>query len=155
MSKRTISMILAFAMILGSFSLVSAGSDIDGHWAREKIQYLLDEDIVEGYPDGEFKPNRAVTRAEFSRIINGALEFTEHGDVSFRDVSVGDWYYEDVVIAVGAGYLDGYTDNTVKPNNNITREEAATMIGRALAIEQLDEQSAEFTDIDEVQDYAK
>ena len=46
MTKRAISLILAFALILGSFNFVSAGSDIDGHWASREIQYLLNQGIV-------------------------------------------------------------------------------------------------------------
>lgn len=103
-------------------------SDIKGHWAEQKIQAWVDEELIQGYSDGSFKPNHFITRAEFMSLVNNAFGYSGQADISFKDVSADAWYYQVVSVASAAGYMDGYTDNTMKPANPITRQEAAKII---------------------------
>jgi len=105
-------------------------SDTAGHWAERYINTAIKENIINGYPDGRFRPDRAVTRAEFASMLNQALGNNGMENISFRDVSRGDWYYNDVAKAMSAAYTAGYDDNTFRPDNPITRQEAAVMISR-------------------------
>ena len=105
-------------------------SDTVGHWAESYINTAVEENIINGYPDGRFRPDRAVTRAEFASMINKALGNNGTASISFGDVSRGDWYYNDVAKALSAAYTAGYDDNTFRPDNPITRQEAAVMISR-------------------------
>ncbi len=105
-------------------------SDIGGHWAKEYINSAISRGIVKGYTDGTFKPDKAVTRAEFAAMVNKALGNTGSASIAFHDVSASEWYYQDISKAVAAAYVSGYSDNSFKPNNPITREEAAVMISR-------------------------
>lgn len=132
MKKKFLATLLAFIMIIPtSFTAHAAGvSDIDSHWAQKEIQYFIDKGFIVGYEDGTFRPDKTVTRAEFVRIVNMAFGFTDAENIKFKDVRANDWYYKDVAIGVKAGVISGYGDNTFRPNNNITREETASIIVR-------------------------
>ncbi len=145
--KRAVSFLCVLALILSMFpaqsfaenrsnaagSLPAAGanrSDVAGHWAEAQIGYLLEKGAVNGYQDGSFKPDQPITRAEFMAIVNRAFQFTEKAEISYTDVKAGAWYAEIVGQAKQAGYLGGYFDGTVRPNNKITRQEAASILAR-------------------------
>ncbi len=100
-------------------------SDLDEtHWAYEGINKLVGEGIIIGYPDGTFKPEGNITRAELVKIVNMVFEFTEIEEATdFTDVKAEDWFFDNVLIAQQAGYIVGYPDGTFKPNGLITREE--------------------------------
>lgn len=105
-------------------------SDISGHWAEKYIKSAISKGIVKGYSDGTFKPDKAVTRAEFASMVNKALGNTGTASISFHDVPSSEWYYSDISKAVAATYVAGYDDSSFKPNNPITREEASVIISR-------------------------
>ena len=156
MSKKVLSLVLAFAMILGSFSFVAAADFTDvpaDHYAAEEIKEMVEAGILEGHGDGTFTPNNSVTRAQFAAMVNRALGLTETGDAEFTDVDEDDWFYEDVLIAVENGYAEGVGEGRFAPNSYITRQDAATMIGRAFELE-ASETETDFTDADEIRDYA-
>lgn len=105
-------------------------SDTSGHWAENYINTAVNQKIITGYPDGRFLPDKAVTRAEFATMVNKALGNTGSATLTFTDVPYGEWFYNDVAKALSAAYTAGYDDNTFRPNNPITRQEAAVMISR-------------------------
>lgn len=105
-------------------------SDIRGHWAEKYINQAVSQGIIKGYQDGTFRPNNAVTRAEFVSMVNRALKCNGSTSISFNDVPYSQWYYSDVAKAVSATYVAGYEDNTFKPNNPISRQEVSVMISR-------------------------
>ncbi|MEG2199053.1 MAG: S-layer homology domain-containing protein [Anaerovorax sp.] len=105
-------------------------SDTSGHWAEPYINKAVDQGIIKGYVDGSFHPNAAVSRAEFTSMVNRALGNTGTVTISFPDVSYSSWYYTDVSKAVSATYVAGYNDGTFKPDSPISREEASVMIAR-------------------------
>ncbi len=107
-------------------------SDIGGHWAKEYIEYGVEKGYISGYQDGTFLPDKTVTRAEFSKMINSAVKLTATGDAKadFGDVAAKDWFFEEVKKAENAGYITGYEDGTFRPNNSVTRQEAAVILSR-------------------------
>ncbi len=107
-------------------------SDIGGHWAKEYIEYGVEKGYISGYQDGTFLPDKTVTRAEFSKMINSAVKLTATGDAKgdFGDVASKDWFFEEVKKAENAGYITGYEDGTFRPNNSVTRQEAAVILSR-------------------------
>lgn len=134
--KRLSVLLLAIAMVFSLSSTntntyaAAAFNDIAGHWAEQYINRAVSQGFIKGYPDGSFKPDAQVSRAEFVSMINRALENSGTASISFSDVSRGDWYYEDVAKAVRAGYVLGYSDATFKPGRSITRQEACVMISK-------------------------
>lgn len=146
--KKNIILILLMIMLMSVFSQVVAAqvNDIGGHWGRENIQYLLDKGIIKGYSDGTFKPNASITRAEFVTIINKAIDNNKVGNVNFSDVKSGHWHYNEVRKAVGAGYISGFPDNTFRPNETITRQDASIMIRAAFGFDKVHNPTVTFSD---------
>ena len=88
---------------------------------------------IKGYPDGTFKPNKTVTRAEavkmFVVLLNNGKDVSGSHNASFKDANNG-WYTNVINYAVDNGYIKGYSDGTFKPDNEITRAEFAQMISK-------------------------
>lgn len=101
----------------------------ESYWAYDGIAKLIKAGIIDGYPDGTFKPDGNITRAELVKILNQVFLFKEKQETSmFSDVTESDWFYEYVMAAQEAGYVDGYPDGTFKPNGLITRQEFCKML---------------------------
>ncbi|WXJ88712.1 hypothetical protein MTKAM_02710 [Moorella thermoacetica] len=138
---KTKSRLLAAALALCLFFAVAAAanaafSDLNGHWAQKQVQAWADKGMVSGYPDGTFQPDKAVTRAEFVALVNRAMnKQNPAATADFSDVKTGDWFYREVAAAVSAGYVSGYEDKTFRPNQAITRQEAASIIDRLLKLD--------------------
>ncbi|PWW01251.1 putative repeat protein (TIGR02543 family) [Paenibacillus cellulosilyticus] len=111
-----------------------AFSDIVGHWAETYIKQAAGIGIVTGYPDGTFKPNHTVTRAEFTVMLMNALKLpVEAAALSFTDTAkIGSWAQKAVAQAVQAGIINGYADGSFRPDAEITRAEMAMMLANAL-----------------------
>lgn len=104
-----------------------------GRWSAHDIEYMADKKIVYGYSDGEFKPSRNLTRAEFAALIFRFVD-VEKTDVEniFTDIDHTHWAYDEVIALANSGLIEGYPDKTYKPENNITRAEVMTVINKLL-----------------------
>lgn len=105
--------------------------DIKGHWAYRYIKQLQNEGIVSGKQSGLFEPNTTTTRAELTKMVLLAFDYAIPADVSesdFSDVKVSDWYAPYVMQAKEFGLIEGYTDGTFKPNQEINRVEALKIV---------------------------
>ncbi|WP_276356643.1 FG-GAP-like repeat-containing protein [Cohnella caldifontis] len=132
-------------------------SDIAGHWAAASIVEAVKQGIASGYPDGTFKPNRSISRAEFAVMLVHALKPQTGGaNLTFSDKSaIGDWASEAIAQAVRAGILSGYDDGSFRPNAFITRAEMASMIARALRLPVEPEAASAFADNAEIPGWAR
>ncbi|NCC67092.1 MAG: S-layer homology domain-containing protein [Clostridia bacterium] len=133
--KKALSMFLCVCLLAGAFCMSAAAagySDTEGHWAREMIDNWQTKGYAQGYSDGSFHPDSVISRAEFVTFVcrRGAVD--KSGSNSFSDVAAGDWFYKYVISSVTAGYINGYEDNTFRPNNPITRQEAAVIAGKII-----------------------
>ena len=131
--------------------------DIAGHWGEVYILEAVEKKLVQGYPDGTFRPDQPITRAEFLVMLvkalglkggEAALPFTD------RD-KIGPWAREAVAIAVQEGIVTGYADGTFRPDAYITRAEMAVMIARALGMAVGAEIRTAFADDQEIPAWAK
>ncbi|MCJ8013651.1 discoidin domain-containing protein [Paenibacillus sp. KQZ6P-2] len=115
---------------------VIAFPDIQNHWAAVDIEKAVQKGIVNGYPDGTFRPNGAVTRAEFAAMLVRALKLQgSGGSVTFSDKDdIGAWAKTAVAHAVESGIINGYEDGTFRPNASINRGEMVSMVARALKL---------------------
>lgn len=129
-------------------------SDIKGHWAENYIREAVAKGYVGGYPDGTFQPNKAITRAEFCHMINAALGNKGMSDIAFSDVPQSEWYYDDVRKAVSGTFVSGYEDKTFRPNNPITRQEAAVVLARIVPVTAQKGNLTSFPDYKTVSDWA-
>ncbi|MDH7577293.1 MAG: phosphodiester glycosidase family protein [Bacillota bacterium] len=109
--------------------------DVAGHWAQVPVRELVGRDVIRGYPDGTFRPDRAVTRAEFVTILARALGWSVSDKVNlpFRDEIPG-WALPGLKAAWGRGVIGGYPDGTFRPDRAISRAELAVLIARALEL---------------------
>ncbi|GBG11772.1 hypothetical protein PAT3040_06619 [Paenibacillus agaridevorans] len=131
-------------------------------WAREMIKSLAAKQIIEGASAQSFLPNRAITRAEFLKMILKALDLTSSSQSpvdAFEDVNSDDWYYEVVSAGYRLGIVNGKSDQHFGANDAITREDMAVMIFRSIQIAGTTSfnhtnTSATFVDHSTISDYA-
>lgn len=132
----------------------SGFSDLtSAHWAYEAVQYMSDLGYINGYEDGTYQPLREVTRAEFAAVMERIFALEEESEVSFSDLEGWEWYCRTIRRAVRAGYITGYEDGTVRPQESLTREQAAVIAARACGWDS--EDSTGFTDEDSISDWAR
>ncbi len=114
-------------------------SDVTNHWAKDSINNMGSRMVVNGIGEGIYEPDRNMTRAEFAAIIVKALGLAPgEGATTFNDVSTSDWYNGYAKTAAEYGIITGYPDGSFGPMDAITREQAMTMIARAMSIIKLD-----------------
>jgi len=157
MIKKTISLLLVFMMVFTiaiPSNAYATGKDYAGHWAEETIQLWLDKGNMTGYPDGTFKPEAQVTRAEFVTMVNNLFDYSETSAINFTDVSANDWYYQEVQKAFKAGYMAGLSETQFAPNDNLTREQAATIVSRIAKLEGDVAAADIFTDKNKISNWA-
>lgn len=104
--------------------------DITNHWAGERINNLVAQGAIKGYPDGTFQPDATITRAEFTTVVVKAFNLTNSNGKVFTDTS-GHWAKDYIATATAAGIVGGYNDNVFGPNDPVTREQMAAMVVKA------------------------
>ncbi|MEQ8995583.1 MAG: WG repeat-containing protein [Coleofasciculus sp. B1-GNL1-01] len=109
-----------------TISTDSSFADTQTHWAKDSIHQLFTRQIISGYPDGSFRPNNSVTRAEFAAILNKAFpQATPVRDaINFRDVPANHWANSAIQTVTRAGFFSGYPNGTFRPNQPIPRVQA-------------------------------
>lgn len=106
-------------------------SDVSaGQWYNNAVSTMTRAGIVNGYPDGTFRPNAPITRAEMAKII-ALFAKLEPSAERFPDTA-GHWAEPYIRLAAGSGWIEGYPDGTFRPDRAITRAETVTMIDRVL-----------------------
>ena len=161
--KRILAMLLAVASCLSLAVSASAAStarkatdfkDFDRNaWYADAVSAAVDNGLLYGKSSTIIDPNGAMTRAEMAAIINRSFGCYKAADISqYKDVSKSKWYYKDVALAVQMGTYNGRSSSTMAPDAPITREEAMTVVARAL---ELDYDSYSKTDLSKFSDRNK
>jgi len=162
--NKRVSCLMVFAMMIAiTFSAVIPVNaavtlnDIGGHWAQSQIESLVGQGVVNGYPDGSFKPENTITRAEFMTMANKAFKFTESATIDYKDVQPSDWFAGEVARAKAAGYIAGYQDGTMQPNKQISRQEVAIIVAKILKLDTLaaNEALQQFKDASSIPSWSK
>lgn len=121
-----------------AYSLIShpvAFRDVANHWAKDAVNDMGSRMIISGVGDNNFEPDRDITRAEFTTIIVNALGLKAGvGDNPFTDVNASDWYSDKIKTAVEYQLISGYGDGKFGPMDKVTREQAMTMIAKAMTV---------------------
>jgi DMSO/TMAO reductase YedYZ molybdopterin-dependent catalytic subunit len=105
-------------------------SDTAGHWAEDSIKELVGLGVIGGYPDGTFRPDNKITRAEFAALLVRAFKLEGQGGKVFADTA-GHWAQDAIATAAHHGLVAGYNADTFGPDDPITREQLAAMMVRA------------------------
>ena len=135
--KRALALILTILLVFGIvpttvFAAQTHYNDTSGHWASAAIERWSDYGVLSGYA-GVLRPDDPITRAEMAAVLQRVGGYPAAGQNPFSDVTADKWYYSDVLKLAAAGVMAGY-DGKVRPEVNITREEAATLMSRVFAI---------------------
>ena len=145
--KRILAMILAVASCLSLAVSASAANTVnrkatDFHdfdksaWYAEAVSAAVDNGLLYGKSATVIDPNGDMTRAEMAAIINRSFGCYKTADISqYKDVSKDKWYYKDVAMAVQMGTYNGRSSSTMAPDSPITRQEAMTVVARALELD--------------------
>lgn len=130
-----------------TYTFVMPRSDVNVSGTTEDLRLNVEDHFayIAGYPDGTFKPNGSLTRAEAATIFYRLLlDQTVAKSVTFKDVASGSWYETAVRTLAGKGVIAGYPDGTFKPNASVTRAEFCAMASRFFSLK---EGSVKFTDV--------
>lgn len=130
--------------------------DIQGHWAQTYIESLATRDIIAGYPDGNYRPESLVTRAEFAAIINKAFSPSpERSNSDFVDVPVNYWGYEGIKTSYRGGFLQGYPGRVFQPKQHIPRVQVIVALSTGLKLRsEKTELLTYYSDVSEIPKYA-
>jgi hypothetical protein len=132
-----------------TYTFLMPAADVTVSAGAEDLRLITDDHFayIEGYPDGTFKPEGSLTRAEAATIFYRLLvDNTTTKTASFSDVKAGQWYYTAVTTLAGKGIIAGYPDGTFKPNASVTRAEFCAMAARFFS---LSEGTVKYTDVAE------
>lgn len=126
----------------------------EGHWAYRAVTLLAERGIISGRSTTSFAPDDNVTRAEFIKMITTAMSLSAgDGAVPFVDVAADSWYAPYAAMAYREGLVLGDDAKCFKPNENITREDMASILYRALKVTE-EGSGVSFADKDQISDYA-
>jgi hypothetical protein len=115
-----------------NFTRTNSFSDMNAdQWFNNAVSTMASMGIVNGYPDGTFKPNENITRAEFAAIAARFDENANSTNANLSDIS-GHWAAVEIAKAAANGWVNGYPDGTFKPDQEITRAEAMALVNRVL-----------------------
>ena len=130
------------------------------HWAATSVKYLKNKGVVSGTDAGNFEPDRAVTREEFAKMLVVACGINTDGkSADFADMEENAWYLPYIGAAVEAGIVNGVGDNIFGVGQQISRQDMAVMVKRAMEATNMSLDTfrvyTEFADSDAIKDYAK
>ncbi|BBH18999.1 hypothetical protein Back11_03440 [Paenibacillus baekrokdamisoli] len=112
--------------------------DVAQHWAKDAINDMGSRMVINGIDNESFNPEQDITRAEFTAIMVRGLGLKlESGDTSFADVKSSEWYSSAIKTAYSHNLISGFEDGTFHPMDKITREQAMTIIAKAMTITNL------------------
>lgn len=113
----------------------STFTDINGHWAQPHIEHLLGLNLISGFPDGTFKPDQIITRAQAASILANELGLTSQA-ATFPDVPASHWANGAIGAIAAHGTMSGYLDGTFKPDQAMNRAEIASVLSSAYGFTQ-------------------
>lgn len=161
--RKLLSTFMALILVLGLLPISAFAadgnvkpvfSDMPDNWSTKALENAVANGLLNG-SDGKIMPNDNLTRAQMAAIITRAFGADVNGDISrFKDVKSTNWYYDSMAKAYQMGVIKG-SDGMLNPNDPITRQEVFVIIARAFKLQPDKTINKEFTDINEVSDWAK
>lgn len=126
-------------------------SDIQNHWAVKPIKTLAEREVINGYPDGTFKPDQAITRAELAKIISKAFNYQPVNNSNLPDTD-GHWAATYMNALAGQKVMNSFSDGNFQPEKTVSRAQLATFMARILNLAKPEEKfgqdwSASFVDV--------
>jgi hypothetical protein len=127
-----------------------------GYWAAADVDALEAAGVVSGFPDGTFRPDQPVTRAEFVKMLDGVLglEPATGATTRYLDVPAGAWYSPYITAAAQASIVEGTSPTTFSPDAILTREQAAVLVARGLRLQLSQTTALSFSDAYRIDSWA-
>lgn len=132
---------------------VTPPADIAGHWAAGSITKLVNSKAITGYPDNTFRPDNNISRAEFATILVKVFKLSAKDGKVFGDTEKH-WAKDSISTAQAYGIINGYSEWSFGPDDNITREQMAVMIVKAAGLKPA-ESTKNFSDKAQISSWAK
>ncbi len=153
--KRWFAAVIVLFVFALAMPVYAEPADIQGHWAQEDINRWIDRGILQGDQNGNFNPNNTISRAEFAAVLNRVFGYREQSDLAFSDIKGSEWYAADINKAATAGIVKG-NGGKARPNDPVSRQEAAIMFARAFSLEAADKDAIKgFKDAASVPDWSR
>lgn len=152
--RKKIIPIMLMSMLTVSSS-VYAFSDVDNHWAKDSIEKLSQINIVKGYEDNTFRPDKNMTRAEVATIINRLIGAQKESLKYIPDLDRQSWYSSEIRKSVQTGVIMGDENGYVRPTSYVTREEVVTMLSRAFYVSGNTTLAKNYIDEEEISKWSK
>ncbi|PHJ68657.1 S-layer protein [Nostoc linckia z18] len=129
----TVGTVAPFVTAAPSFAQTTFSDVSSNYWAAPFIQELSQRGVIAGFPDGSFRPEEAVTRAQFAAMVNKAFQKAQQrSPISFIDVPSNYWAYSAIGQAYTIGFLSGYPGNRFEPNQAIPRQQVLVALANGL-----------------------
>jgi hypothetical protein len=142
-----------------AFAQTSFNDVQSNYWASQFIQELSKRNIIAGFPDGSFRPEEAVTRAQFAAMLNKAFNKSpQRQTIRFNDVATNYWAYNAIQQSYVTGFLSGYPGNRFEPNQAIPRQQVLVSLANGLkysASTNINSNLQYFNDATNISDYAR
>lgn len=111
-------------------------TDLETHWSQNYVMDLYKRRLIDGYKNNIFKPDQPITRAELTKLALVSFGWRDQillasDDQPFKDINADDWFSDYVITAKDAGIINGYKDDTFKPNQSINRAETIKILMNA------------------------
>ena len=146
------SICLALAAASASGAFAADFNDTKDHWASQAIDIWSDNAVINGH-DGAFRPDDKVTRGELAVMLDRIMGYRDKAENTFSDL--GDSWYTDAVLKLAASGILLGDNGEIRPEDSVTREEAAVMFARAFELKASEEAALDFEDADSVSDWAE
>jgi S-layer homology domain len=146
--RRSFGTLTLMVVLVALVTLLGAGTALAAnHWTDITDQQWIDVyhvsaadafTVAEGYPDGTFRPDQAVTRGQLAKMgVGGVIPLYDPAIPTFSDVSPDSIFYQYIEGAVAAGVISGYPDGTYRPQNNIARQQTNSILGSWLSQQEI------------------
>lgn len=160
--SKAVSLLLSGAMVLSLAGVPAAAvgsgpvdfKDMEGHWSAEAVDRWSAAGILRGDENGNFLPDKEMTRAEFAQMLDNLMGYTVKAENRYGDVPNDAWYTDAILKLTAAGVMEGDGTNAM-PTASISREQAAVLLCRALYLEPGDKAGIPFDDAYQVSSWAK
>lgn len=146
------------ASVIGVSAAATSFSDVKpSHFYYESILQMASKGIISGYSDGTFRPSQDITRGQAAKIMANALRLDTKNvkEPGFKDVSKSYPFYGEIAALVNAGIIKGYTDDTFKPTESLTRAQMAQYLVLGFELEQENLPKLPFNDVNAKSAHAK
>ena len=160
-AQRRLSGLLAFVLLLSLTATAFAAdlsvfTDVSGHWAYDALEWAVDNGVLEGMTEDEMAPNDHLTRAQMAAMTSRLYGTYKCAEISqYTDAAPESWYYSYIAQAVNMGSFTGYSQHRMGPGDNITREQAMTILARMICLPESEKETLSgFSDRGDVASWA-